>query len=392
MLVGIVGAPNKGKSTLFSALTMVDVQIADYPFTTIKPNLGVAYATKRCVHEELGVKCNARNSLCVKGTRMLPINIVDVAGLVEGAHEGNGMGNQFLNDLAGSDALIAVVDASGKTDAAGNKTTGSNPVEDVRIIGDELVQWLAAIIKKHMNTISRRSDGSVALHEVLAGMKATPSEIEEAANSAHLSTNRPDWADIDISSFSRELIKRTKPWIIAANKSDVEGSQKNIDSLVERFGNDVVVPCSGAMELALRKAAKINFIEYIPGSDAFVLLEKAPSEERLSALKHMQYFLKEKGTNVQELINRAAFRLLDNIVVYPVEDENKYTDRFGHVLPDAILIRRGSTALDLAGAIHTEIAKGMLYAIDARTKMRLSREYVLKDNDVIKIVSSAKQK
>ncbi|HUC38550.1 MAG TPA: redox-regulated ATPase YchF [Candidatus Acidoferrum sp.] len=392
MLVGIVGAPNKGKSTLFSALTMNEVAIADYPFTTIKPNLGVAYATKKCVHEELGVKCTARNSLCVKGTRMLPINIVDVAGLVEGAHAGKGMGNQFLNDLASADALIMVVDASGKTDSAGNKTEGSNPINDVKIINEELVQWLAQIIKKHTNTISKRSDGAAALHEVLASMKATPSDIEKAANSAHLSTNRPNWSDSDIYLFAKELLKLTKPSIIAANKSDVEGSQKNIDSLIKEFGKEIVIPCSGAIELALRKATKINFIEYIPGSSTFSLLDKDLSDDRLNALKRMQDFLKQKGTNVQEIINTVTFKLLDNIVVYPVEDESKYTDHFGHVLPDAILVKRGSTASDLAAAIHTDLAKSMLYAVDARTKMRIAKDHILKDNDIIKIVSAAKPK
>ncbi len=390
MLIGIVGAPNKGKSTLFSAMTMNEVPIADYPFTTISPNLGIAYATKPCVHVELGVKCNARNSLCVNGTRMFPINVIDVAGLVEGAHEGKGMGNQFLNDLANADALIIVVDASGRTDPGGNKATGANPVDDVKIVNDELAQWIAGIVKKHMNTISRRPDGADALFEVLAGFRATKEEIEHAANAAFLSTSKPNWPDDKILAFSKELVKQIKPTIIAANKSDVEGSQKNIAALQQAFGSDSVVPCSGAMELALRKAAKIKVIEYTPGASEFTWVDKNASQERLDALKHMQDFLKTRGTNVQELINRATFGLLDNIVVYPVEDEHKYTDHFGHVLPDGILIKRGSTALQLAEKIHTEIAKSMLYAVDARSKKRLSKDYVLHDNDVIRIVSAAK--
>jgi hypothetical protein len=390
MLIGIVGAPNKGKSTLFSAMTLNDVAIADYPFTTIKPNFGVAYATKKCVHTELGVKCNARNSLCINGIRMFPINVTDVAGLVEGAHEGKGMGNQFLNDLALADALIIVVDASGKTDQNGNKTSGSNPIDDVRIVDEELAHWIAGIIKKHMNTIARRNDGAEALHEVLAGFRATKEEIESAAGSANLPTSKPAWSDEETVEFARELITMIKPTIIAANKSDVEGSQKNIDALSEEYGKDNVVPCSGAMELALRKAAKINVIDYTPGAKSFSLVDKNPSPERIEALKHMKEFIASKGTNVQELINRATFGLLDNIVVYPVEDEHKYTDHFGNVLPDGILIKRGSTALQLAEKIHTNLAGGMLYAIDARSKKRLGKDYVLKDDDVLKIVSTAK--
>ncbi len=390
MLIGLVGAPNKGKSTLFSAMTMNEVAIADYPFTTINPNLGIGYATRKCVHAEFGVKCNARNSLCVNGMRMFPINITDVAGLVEGAHEGKGMGNQFLNDLANAESLIIVVDASGTTDSTGNKTVSANPSDDIKMVNKELVQWLAGIIKKHMNTISRRNDGADALYEILAGFRATKDDIEASAKKAGLSTVKPNWTDESTLAFSDSLIKIIKPTIIAANKSDMKESEKNISALQKEFGKDNIIPCSGAIELALRKAAKTKVIDYTPGSNSFAWNDKNISQDRLNAIKYMEDFLKSKGTNVQELINAAAFRLLDNIVVYPVEDENKLTDHFGNVLPDGILIKRGSTALQLAEKIHTNIAKGMLYAVDARTKKRLGKDYVLQDNDVIKIVSAAK--
>ena len=186
------------------------------------------------------------------------------------------------------------------------------------------------------------------------------------------------------------LIKRSKPTLIAANKYDVPGSEANVERLRKEFGEKNVIPCSGAMELALRKAAKQKLIDYVPGNREFKWLHEDESKERQEALKYMQNFLKAKGTNLQELINGAVFGLLDNIVVYPVEDENKYTDSFGNVLPDAILIKRGSTALQFAEKIHTDLAKGMLYVVDARTKRRLSKDYVLQDNDVIKIVSAVK--
>jgi ribosome-binding ATPase YchF (GTP1/OBG family) len=147
---------------------------------------------------------------------------------------------------------------------------------------------------------------------------------------------------------------------------------------------------SGAIELALRKAHSKNLIDYTPGSRTFNILDKNISKEQQQALEYISQFLKEKGTNVQQLMNHIVFDLLENIVVYPVEDENKYTDHYGNMLPDAILLKRGSTALDLAGVIHSEIAKNMLYAVDARSKRRLSKDYVLKDNDVIRIVSAAK--
>ncbi len=341
MLIGIIGAPNKGKSTLFSAMTMNDVDIADYPFTTIKPNKGIAYATRKCVHDELHIKCDPKNPQCKNGTRILPINITDVAGLVEGASEGKGMGNQFLNDLSIADCLIIVTDASGKTDAQGNKAENADPVQDVKMVQNEINKWTSGIIERNKKT---------------------------------------------------EEIFKEKPMIIAANKFDVPGSDKNIETLKKAFGPDKVIGCSGAMELALRKAARIGAIDYTTGARDFKWLHENESEERKKALKHMQDFVKTKGTNVQELLNKAVFELLQLIVVYPVEDENKYTDHSGNVLPDAILIKKGSTAIDLAAAIHTDLASSMLYAIDARKKMRIAKEHVLNDNDIIRIVSAAKPK
>ena len=385
-----MGAPNKGKSTLFSAMTMSEVAIADYPFTTIDPNLGIGYATRECAEKSLNVKCMPRNSLCVNGMRKLPMNLVDVAGLVEGAHAGKGMGNQFLNDLASADALLVVVDASGRTDPNGNRCDDCNPVDDVMVVMSEITEWLFSIIKKHMNTISKSANGTDALLQVLAGLKVTKESIERAAEESYLSTTNINWPDKDIRAFANALLKRTKPVLIAANKSDVNGSDANIEALKKEFGNDNVVGCSAAVERALRKADSQKVITYLPGARDFKIINDKITAEQAEGLNYMLQFLKTKGTNVQDILNNIVFKLLDNIVVYPVEDENAYTDHFGNVLPDAILIKRGSTALDLAGRVHTDLAKSMLYAIDARSKRRLAKDYVLNDGDVIRIVSAAK--
>jgi small GTP-binding protein len=390
MLIGIVGAPNKGKSTLFSALTLNEVAIADYPFTTINPNLGIAYVSKPCVDKELNVNCNARNSLCINHTRFFPVNIVDVAGLVEGAHLGKGMGNQFLNDLASADALIVVVDASGKTDASGNKVDYADPVNDVIMVKNEIIEWISGIIKKHINIISKNEDGAKVLSEILSSFKISKNIIEKVSNDVSLSLNKINWSDDEIRKFSEYLFKYTKPIIIAANKADADSAITNIEKLKKEFGSDIVFSCSAIMELTLRKAAKKEIINYIPGSNSFEILKKDISKEQLNALLYIKKFFENNTSSIQKMLNYIVFDLLNNIVVYPVEDENKYTDHFGNVLPDGILIKKGSTALDLAEKIHTNLAKGMLYAIDAKTKRRLSKDYILKDNDIIKIVSTIK--
>ncbi len=389
MLVGIVGAPNKGKSTLFNTLTMANAAVADYPFTTIKPNFGVAYVTKECADRGLGVRCSPRSSGCSNGIRQIPVNITDVAGLVPGAHIGKGMGNQFLSDLAAADALIQVVDLSGSTDMQGNGCEGCRPEAEVAEVQKEIALWLAGIIKKHIGSISKRDDGDVALRELLTGFNAGEEKIRAAAESGFLSTSHISWNDDEIYSFAAGLLKISKPVIVAANKLDKSGAGA-LEELRERLKGHTVIGCSAAIELALRKAAESGTIEYVPGAADFKIV-KGTTQEQARALEYMSDFIKRNdGTGVQQVLNSAVFGALRCIVVYPVEDENKYTDHFGNVLPDALLVEKGTTAMGLAAKIHTELARGMLYAIDARKKMKVAKDYELKDGDVIRIVSAAR--
>ncbi|MCL4381229.1 MAG: YchF-related putative GTPase [Candidatus Marsarchaeota archaeon] len=387
MLIGIIGAPNKGKSSLFSALTLNEVKIANYPFTTIDPNKGVAYVTEECAEREIGIKCNARNSLCKNGIRYIPINVIDVAGLVEGANEGKGMGNQFLNDLINCDGFILVVDASGKTDSDGNFTDKNySPAKDARIIVNEVVKWLGDIIIKHKKSYKGNSD---AFYELIAGFGIPKDAANNVIESNSLS-RKFDWSNEEAYKFAGTILKISKPIVIAANKCDVKNAniEKNINELKEEFGEANVFECSAAIELALRKAERQGIITY--SGNSFDIVNSGISKEQNDALNMMKSFLDSKKSNVQKLINDLAFRILNNIVVYPVEDENKFTDHFGNVLPDAILINDGATAQDLAAKIHTELANRMLYAINARTKIKISKTYTLKDRDIIKIVSAAK--
>ncbi len=387
-LVGIVGAPNKGKSTLFSAMTLASADIADYPFTTIKPNHGIAYAVRECVERELHVKCNARNSLCINGIRMIPVDIVDVAGLVPGAHLGKGMGNQFLSDIASANILIQVVDASGKTDIEGNRAENASQLEEIRMVEEELSRWLADIISRHMQKLRKSDDCAKGISEILTGFGVSEYEIKKAAESNSLSLSKINWNAAETLKFSAQLLKICKPLVIAANKID-SASKEEIKKIHTELEGYTVIECSGMIELALRRAAKDAKISYSPGSRSFEITSDVDAQQK-AGLEYIKRFLGERSTGVGELINEAVFKKEDNIVVYPVEDEGKYTDHFGNVLPDAIIMKGGSTVTDFAMKIHTDIAKNMLYAIDAKRKIRIAKDYKLKDNDVIKIVSAAK--
>lgn len=389
MLIGLIGAPNKGKSTMFSALTMNEVQIADYAFTTIKPNLGVAQVSRECVELELGVKCRPRNSTCTNGMRKIPINVVDVAGLVPGAHLGKGMGNQFLNDLAGADALIQVVDCSGETDMHGERVGWADPAEEVIMVRNELVEWLAGIIARHMQQLSRSDDAVSGLHVLLSGFKARPERIRHAISAEYLTSNKINWSSDECSRFASRFLEDSKPIVIAANKMD-KSDMKKLEWLRSRLRGYEVIGCSGAMELAIRKAESVGLVRYTGGS---IHIIGKPTAEQEDGIRLMgEYLNRHKGTGVNDLLSEVVFRVLKRIVVYPVEDENKFTDHFGNVLPDAILVESGSTALQLAERIHTDIAKSMKYGVDAKKKIRIPKDYILKDNDVIKIFSTGAMK
>ncbi len=389
MMIGLVGAPNKGKSTIFSALTLLNVAIADYPFTTIRPNLGVTYASRECVEKELGVKCKPRHGLCVDGIREIPINVIDIAGLVPGASMGKGMGSQFLNDLVAADVLIQVIDASGRTDIGGNSSTSSDPVEEVRMVEEEMSLWLAEILMRHNATVGKRLDGAEALREVLSSFNTTIEQIRLAAERSGQPLSGVKFDAESAKRFAGEFLKVNKPILVAANKMDMCDS-KALVVLKQKLQGHVVVGCSGAVELALRKAAKAGSIRYQSGKSTLEVSGTLSKEQEVAISYTKKYIAEHSGTGIQELINTAVFKTADKIVVYPVENENKYTDHFGNVLPDALLLANGSTTLALAAAIHTDLAQHMLYAVDARTKNRLAKDHPLKDNDVVRIVSAAK--
>ena len=384
----MVGKPNVGKSTFFSAATLIDAPIAPYPFTTIEPNKGVTYVRAKCPHLDLGLpKCDPNNSRCEEGVRLIPMNLLDVAGLVPDAHLGKGMGNQFMDDLRTADCLIQVVDASGRTDAEGRQADFYDPCNEIRFLEDEIAWWLAGILKRSWAKVKGGNLESLA--GLLSGLKITQPQITQAASEALVGLEGINWGDDGIISFCRAAQRIAKPIIIAANKIDVPGAEKNLEKMRSEFPGKIIIPCSAESELTLRRAAEKGLIKYIPG-DADFQITGEPNEKQKAALEYIRASILRKygSTGVQDLVNGAVFKLLRLIAVYPVEDEHKYANHFGKVLPDAFLVPSGTTALQMAERIHTDLAKHFIHAVDARKKMRIGKEHGLCDGDIVRIVSA----
>jgi ribosome-binding ATPase YchF (GTP1/OBG family) len=396
--IGLIGKTNTGKTTFFNAATLLSAEVSTYPFTTKAPNIGTCYTVTPCVDTELGVKCSPRNSFCRDGWRHIPIEIIDLPGLIKGAWAGKGLGNQFLSVAAQSDALLHIVDASGSVDEEGRLTepgTG-NPVADVFDIEEEIVIWLMKIIERNQDRIVKSIKSGKRLAEAIAeplqGLRITEKEVALAlARSGLKDKDFDNWSMIDDKRFSEELRSIAKPTLIIANKMDIDTSERFYRELLERFPNRIVIPCSAEAELILRRAEQKGLIKYLPGEEKFTILDKSRlTQQQLWALEMIneRILVRYMRTGVQFAINTAVFKLLAMNVVYPVADTSRYTDTRGNVLPDAILLPPDATVKDLAERIHKELAKGLLYAIDARSGLRLPADYRLKDRDVIKIQSA----
>ncbi len=384
--IALAGKPNSGKSTFFKAATLANVEIANYPFTTIDANHGVAYVRTTCPCRELKLDCGN----CRDGVRFVPIEMIDVAGLVPDAHKGRGLGNEFLDNLRQAKAIIHVIDASGGTDIEGNPVpVGSHdPLGDIEFLEHEITMWMFGILKRNWERLSRKVQAEgLKLEETIAGQLEgagiTDGHVKTVLTRLKLPRDKPQmWTDEQIIGLSDMLRAESKPLIIAANKIDA-ASQENIERLV-KVG---AIPVSAAAEVALRMADKGGAIKYIPGDTDFVESPNLTDAQKEGLQKIRLLMKKNSGTGIQKCINEPVSKLLDLVVVYPVEDENRFTDKMGRILPDAFLLKKGSTPKDLAFMVHTDIGKGFLYAVDARTKMRLGDKHELKNGDIVKIVA-----
>lgn len=395
MMIGIVGKANVGKSTFFKALTLADVEIANYPFATIKPNHGVGFVRTPCADKFFGRQCNPREGYCIDHIRFVPVDVIDVAGLVPGAHEGKGMGNQFLDDLRQADALIHVIDASGSTNEKGEsiQPLQYDPAEDVKFLEVELDMWYLGILNKGWEKFARtiqQEHGHVqkALAKQLSGLGVDEEMIKSSVRLLDLDPEKPAlWSADQLKSLAVRLRKLTKPMIIACNKIDIRGAYDNYERLRKGFPDFIFVPCSAESELALKEARKRNMIDYLPGSGSY-MVKGGLNEAQMKALDFIKVNVLDRyhTTGVQDALDKAVFGLLKYLPIFP-GGLNKLEDQYGNTLPDCFLMPDKSTALDFAYRLHSDFGDNFIRAIDVKTKRAVGRDHVLKSGDVIEIIS-----
>jgi hypothetical protein len=396
MLVGIVGKANVGKSTFFKAATLAEALIANYPFATIKPNRAFAFIKIDCVDKELGAQCNPRYGYCVNNKRFVPIEVLDVAGLVPGAHEGKGMGNQFLDDLRQAAVFIHVVDMAGTTSEKGEPVQpGSyDPAFDIRFLEIELDMWILGILHRGWDRFARtatmeKTKLSTAMAKQLSGLNVTEPIVEEAMSALKLDPQKPSqWTDQNLLDLSKYIRKRTKPMLIVANKMDLPTAHENLERCKKLFPDYIIIPCSGDSELALKEATKAGLIKYIPGEKDFEMSDKLNDKQKqaLTFIKH-NVLDKYGSTGVQNALDIAVLQLLKYLAIFP-GGVGKLGDSQGRILPDCFLLPPTSTALDFAAHIHTDLAKNFVAAIDVKTKRKIGKDTPLKHRDVVEILTS----
>lgn len=354
----------------------------------------MGYVKVDCIDKEFKVQCNPRTGFCINHIRFVPVELLDVAGLVPGAHAGKGLGNQFLDDLRQADAFLQIVDLSGRTDAEGKMTDDYDLTKDVVFLEEELDLWFKGLMEKAWKTFSRKAQmEKVPLHEAVvkqfSGLKVNQNQVKTVILKSGLNPEKAaDWSKTDLLKFARMLRQMSKPMAIVANKCDTPKGPENLKKLKERFPDLMIIPCSAEAEVILREAARDGAIDYVPGEDHFSVKDSGKLDERN---KKALEFIDEKilkvfgSTGVQDALNKVVFDLLKYIAIFPAGA--KLSDSKGNILPDCFLLPEGSTALDFAYSLHTDLGKNFIKAIDARTKRVVGKEHKLKNRDGIEIVT-----
>ncbi|WP_256545117.1 redox-regulated ATPase YchF [Halobellus inordinatus] len=391
--IGLVGKPSVGKSSFFNAATMNDVPEGAYPFTTIDPSVGEAYVRVECAAPEFDESCTPSVGFCEEGTRFVPVKLVDVAGLIPGAHEGKGLGNQFLTDLNEADVLVHVVDFSGETDLEGEPTEGHDPRDDIDFLENELDMWYLDILEKGLERYRSGYHGEEKnveedLAEQMSAFKTNKDEIKQVLLATDAGLDPDEWDEATKERVAREIRKRTKPIVIAANKMDKPAAQEHFDDVTADPDYDhlTFVPTSAHAEKALKQAEEAGVVDYQPGASSFETVGD-PSEEQAAGLEQIREYVEAfGGTGVQDVLESALFDVMGAIAIFP-GSANGRADSQG-VFRDCFILPEDSTTEDFAYHLHSDIGDGLLHGIDCRSNRQVGSDHELEHRDVVEIVTT----
>lgn len=300
----------------------------------------------------------------------MPIELLDVAGLVPGAHEGKGLGNKFLDDLRHADALVHVVDVSGTTDAEGKSTRGYDPSQDIVWLRSEIVQWIRGNLMQKWGSIKRRHVAVKAtavetLQGQFSGYGSTAQVVARTLDKLALKEPLEHWSDATIDKVVNAFTDEKFPTVIALNKIDHADADKNISKIAKMQDPKSIVLCSAISEVFLRKLAKQGFIRYVEGSEFVDTREDliADGDPDGGGLKEMDEKLKTRienlkdmvlyrfgSTGVVQVLSRAA-ELLGLVPVFPVRNVTSFSSGASGsnaVFRDCVLVKKNTTVAEVA--------------------------------------------
>ncbi|KAI8853428.1 P-loop containing nucleoside triphosphate hydrolase protein [Chytridium lagenaria] len=403
ILIAFVGKPSAGKSSFLNAVSDAAAKVGNFPFTTIKPNHGVAYVTVDCPCKRFGKEsqCAPKHGKCDMGKRYVPIKMLDVAGLVPGASSGEGLGNQFLDDLRTADMLIHIVDVSGTTDAAGKVTQGYDPINDIDWLRSEIHSWIFGNLMKRWGGIVRRhvalkSPIAETFQGQLSGYGANLAVCQRTIDRSGIKEPLEKWEESTVSSFVDAFLDERFPTVIALNKIDLPDSDKNIEKICRKYDSSRIVLTSAASENFLRRLHKQGFIKYYEGTDQFDLAEHQEPDDP-NPLKPLPPGILPKLEKLQDLVLfrygttgiQATLKLcvstLGLIPTYPVRNINNYGDGImgkAGVFRDCLLVRKGSKVRDVMEWVLGDAAKFCMYA-ETVGSIRLSEDDLITEENSI---------